>query len=130
MGAGSLTTIKSLLAPMTRISVVLSGTEGTGNDAFSFLKSNSGSFELSFISVWYLQDSDADVMSFLERNHNDNLMKNFDLGKVVRKRTTEGETRAYSNQNEEKINMSTIIITWMLLQKLSHRLPLLLRSLL
>lgn len=61
MEEDSLTTIKSLLAPMTRISVVLSGTEGTGNAAFSFLKSNSGNFELSFISAWYLQYSDADV---------------------------------------------------------------------
>jgi hypothetical protein len=57
---GSLTTIKSLFAPMTRTSVVLSGTEGTGSAAFSFLKSNIGNFELSFISAWYLQDSEAD----------------------------------------------------------------------
>lgn len=48
--------MKSLLAPITRISVVLSGTEDTGKDAFSFLKSKSGNFELSFISAWYLQD--------------------------------------------------------------------------
>lgn len=54
---GSLTTIKSLLAPMTRIFVALFGTEGTGSAAFSFLKSNSGNLELSFISAWYLQES-------------------------------------------------------------------------
>ena len=47
---------------MTRTSVVLFGTEGTGSAAFSFLKSNSGNFELSFISAWYLQDIEAEVM--------------------------------------------------------------------
>jgi hypothetical protein len=53
---GSLTTMKSLLAPNTRISAVLSVTEDVGSDAFSFLKSKSGNFELSFISDWYLED--------------------------------------------------------------------------
>lgn len=87
--------MKSLLAPMTRISVVLSGTEGTGNDAFSFLKSNSGNFELSFISDWYLQESDEDVILRLKDMnstlnngcamsypHNDGLIKYIDLGEA------------------------------------------------
>ena len=46
---------------MTRTSVVLFGTEGTGSAAFSFLKSNNGNFKLSFISAWYLQDSEEDI---------------------------------------------------------------------
>lgn len=45
-----LTTMKSLLAPKTRISRGQFGVEGTGRDAFSFLKSNNGILELSFIS--------------------------------------------------------------------------------
>lgn len=59
-GVGSLTTMKSLLAPMTRISNVPSVAEGTGNDALSFLKSNSGNFELSFIRFWYLKHDVVD----------------------------------------------------------------------
>ena len=53
--------MKSLLAPMTRTSNVPFAAEGTGNDALSFLKSNSGKFELSFIRPWYLQDVVVDV---------------------------------------------------------------------
>lgn len=53
--------MKSLLAPMTRISNVRSVTEGTGNDALSFLKSNSGNFELSFIRFWYLRTSSSSI---------------------------------------------------------------------
>lgn len=63
----SLTTMKSLLAPTTRMFTVLFGTEATGNDALSFLRSNSGNFELSFISPWYLQDIDIDNMSLLKK---------------------------------------------------------------
>lgn len=45
-----LTTMKSSFAPNTRTSRGQFGTEGTGSDAFSFLKSNNGNLELSFIS--------------------------------------------------------------------------------
>lgn len=40
------TTMKSSLAPTTRTLIEDSGTEGTGRDAFSFLRSNNGSLEL------------------------------------------------------------------------------------
>jgi hypothetical protein len=54
-GQGTLTTMKSLLAPMTRTSNVPFAAEGTGSDELSFLKSNCGNFELTFIRPWYLQ---------------------------------------------------------------------------
>lgn len=44
--------MKSSFAPNTRSSVEDFGTEGTGSDAFSFLRSNNGNLELSFISAW------------------------------------------------------------------------------
>lgn len=69
----SLTTMKSLLAPTTRMFTVLFGTEATGNDALSFLRSNSGNFELSLISPWYLQDIDIDNMSLLKKKHISNV---------------------------------------------------------
>lgn len=46
--------MKSSLAPNTRISVEFLGTDCTGNDAFSSLRLNKGTLELSFMRSWYL----------------------------------------------------------------------------
>lgn len=42
--------MKSSLAPSTSTSMHDLGREGTGRDAFNFLRSNNGILELSFIS--------------------------------------------------------------------------------
>lgn len=46
------TTMKSSFAPSTSTSIDDFSTEGTGSDELSFLRSNSGILELSFISAW------------------------------------------------------------------------------
>jgi len=44
--------MKSSFAPSTSTSIDDFSTEGTGSDELSFLRSNSGILELSFISAW------------------------------------------------------------------------------